>query len=1826
MHDGAAVEDRFRLRRLLAVAVTFAVVVAGLVSFAPAERAEAAADGPKDAIAVLFSYTWNQIAVECETTLGPAGYGYVQTSPPQEHAMVPGEGNPWWIYYQPVSYKLESRMGTEAEFKSMVQRCDAAGVGVIVDAVINHMSGQSNGGTGWAGTQFQHYNYPGLYSDSDFHSCRQDISSYGDKYQVQNCNLVNLSDLDTGKASVQQTIADYLNRLADMGVKGFRFDAVKHISKEDMWGIWNRVTKKDELYVVQEVIRAAGEPIQPEDYIGIGDIHEFAYARKMKEAFGGTRIDWLTSGAGIGGTWGGFLQQKDAAVFVDNHDTERNGETLSYKNGKSYDLAQTFTLAWPYGSPSIHSGYEFSNDKQAPAVDGQGNVIDPQPGQNGWTFKHAQNDIKNMVGFRVATYGTDVVNKWSSTDGSAIAFGRGDKGFIAINNGSGQIQREFTTSLPDGTYYNVIKAEHTGSSWSGEKVTVSGGKFTATVGGKDAIALHVDATDSVEECTDSAAPSVPSNVKAAADGTTVTVTWNASTDDCAVTGYEIVRTGGAGSVTLTSTSPKLVDSGLVASTSYSYTVKAKDAAGKKSAASTAATAKTGDKPVSTATTVYYQAPAGWTSANIHYQVGTGTWTAVPGKPMTAVDGFPGWFQLAIEAPAGATINAAFNNGTAWDNNGEKNYAISSGGDKSVSGGSVASGKPVKADPLDGELSLYYKLPSGWSAVNAHYQVGTGAWTTAPGKPMAAVETCEAGTGWFHLAVDAGSAANVTVAFNNGSGTWDNNGGKNYTFTSKVAAVNGGAVSTADPCGTTEPEPTVPVRPTGTKAVPSGTSAALSWAAVPGATKYTVAYRESAGGTTKFVSVTGTAHTLTGLASGKEHWFKVRAENAAGVSAYTNATYFTTGSSASLPVRPTGMKAVPSGTSAALSWTAVSGATKYTVAYRESAGGTTKFVSVTGTAHTLTGLASGKEYLFKVRAENAAGVSAYTNATYFTTTGGATTVPVRPTGMKAVPSGTSAALSWGAVSGATKYTVAYRESAGGTTKFVSVTGTAHTLTGLAAGKEHWFKVRAENAIGASAYTNATYFTTGSGTAVPAVPSGVKATASGTSVAVSWTAVAGATKYTVAYAPSAGGTTKYVTATSPSQSVTGLTAGTKYWFKVRAENATGESAYSTAVTATTTGGASDEPGGSVAGATTGEPLGGDPREDSIYFIMTARWNDGVESNNMGGNMHVKSGNAANNDPMFRGDFQGIIDKLDYIKGLGFSAIWITPVVTNRSDYDFHGYHGWDFQRIDPRLETPGATYQELIDAAHAEGIKIYQDVVYNHTSRWGEKNLFTPTVYGKRDSEWSWYYDEKVPGKVYNPTQTDADGSTYNGDLWSETQPAGQNCNNWGVQSGYSAEGYKVYNCQWPNATSGMFPKDKFHPCWIGNWEGKDAQDCWIHEDLADLNTESAVVQDYLIDTYNKYIDMGVDGFRVDTAVHIPRVMWNRHFLPALQKHATDVHGEKGKDFYVFGEVAQFVHDKWNRGSVNHSAPFYTWDERREYSEDDVVAAAEQFNYENLQGPDGQPTSTNHQLNGNTYHTPDHSKASGMSIIDMRMHMNFDNASNAFHSGMDSDGVTNDATYNAVYVDSHDYGPGKSNVRFDGGTNAWAENMSLMWTFRGIPVLFYGSEIEFQAGKQIDCGPTCPLATTGRAYYGDNLKGDIETSDFGVVSSASGAVAATMQKPLVQHLQTLNRIRRAVPALQKGQYSTEGVSGNMAFKRRYTEGSVDSFVLVAVSGGASFSGIPNGTYVDAVTGDTKNVSNGSLTIAQSGQGNMRAYVLSLPGNPAPGKVGNGSPFLK
>ena len=96
----------------------------------------------------LFEWNWQDVALECEQYLGPKGYAAVQVSPPNEHI----QGSQWWTRYQPVSYLLQSRGGNREQFIDMVNRCNAAGVDIYVDTLINHMAAGS--GTGTAGNTY----------------------------------------------------------------------------------------------------------------------------------------------------------------------------------------------------------------------------------------------------------------------------------------------------------------------------------------------------------------------------------------------------------------------------------------------------------------------------------------------------------------------------------------------------------------------------------------------------------------------------------------------------------------------------------------------------------------------------------------------------------------------------------------------------------------------------------------------------------------------------------------------------------------------------------------------------------------------------------------------------------------------------------------------------------------------------------------------------------------------------------------------------------------------------------------------------------------------------------------------------------------------------------------------------------------------------------------------------------------------------------------------------------------------------------------------------------------------------------------------------------------------------------------------------------------------------------------------------------------------------------------------------------------------------------------------------------------------------------------
>uniref|UniRef100_UPI003FED4BD9 alpha-amylase family glycosyl hydrolase n=1 Tax=Prevotella sp. TaxID=59823 RepID=UPI003FED4BD9 len=614
--------------------------------------------------------------------------------------------------------------------------------------------------------------------------------------------------------------------------------------------------------------------------------------------------------------------------------------------------------------------------------------------------------------------------------------------------------------------------------------------------------------------------------------------------------------------------------------------------------------------------------------------------------------------------------------------------------------------------------------------------------------------------------------------------------------------------------------------------------------------------------------------------------------------------------------------------------------------------------------------------------------------------------------------------------------------------------------------------------------------------------------------------------------------------------------------------------------------------------------DFRDESIYFMMTTRFYDGDPSNNVlcWDNQEAQK---STKDPCWRGDFQGVIDKLDYIKALGFTAIWITPVVQNASGYDYHGYHASDFSKVDCRYQSGDGKksgdvmFQELIDKAHAKGIKIILDIVLNHTGNFGEEHFCKEFDRDTRLRNQADINACMIPN-------LETLGSDYPG-----LQPGYQYQRRLAMMKNTDGQNHDTHNY--------------WHHFGNFNWDLPNRWWAQIAGDCVDLNTENNTVADYLVKCYGNFIKMGVDGFRIDTSGHISRLTFCKQFIPqfaALGKQYEDKRLNKAP-FFMYGEVCARFGSVQYRGQDNLSPYYYTWKAPKDLMDGFDGSQSywdTQEIYDSGTGYDAKlmplcekdnadsPESNNTFMLNGAWHEPDYSQSSGFNVIDFPLHYNFSSAGSAYGLAKSGDMKYNDATFNVVYVDSHDYGPQPSDgIRFSGSDAQWAENLSLMFTFRGIPCLYYGSEVGFRRGSVIDKGPNGPLSNTGRAYFGGYITGDVEASDFGEYK-ASGNVEATLNHDLAQHLIRLNKIRQAVPALRKGQWTDEGcaANGGIAFKRAYK----DSYALVALNGGATFTDCPAGTYTDLVTGKT--YTGPTITVdAPSNQGQVRVLVKDWKG---------------
>ncbi|WP_150267156.1 carbohydrate binding domain-containing protein [Paenibacillus tepidiphilus] len=797
-----------------------------------------------------------------------AGMGYtaIWISPVAEPQMTNRENNgsgkntAYHGYNVKDPNKANPYFGTKEKLKELVDSAHALGIKVIIDVVPNHI------GDYMLGTQ-AYYDIPALQPAAPFnnpawyhHNGDINWSLADGRYDqwaqdyLENHDLGGLDDIDFDVPAAKQAIFSSIKGWFDYtGADGARVDAAKLMKPTDIGELQNLlgVNTFGENFdgnaeFVSRWVGANKEWGMLDFPLFFSVLNSFAYGQSFEANVKNT----LAQDSYYNGN------ANHMVTFIDNHDrnrflTEAGGSVEKLQNALSFIFAVR-------GTPVVFQGTEQNKGNGNGQImtggiadtwnrwsmvkrDANGNVIQNYFDPNASTYKHVAklNEIrKNNPALRTGTQR----EMWAAQN--LYAFSRridngtnaGQEVISAFSNASGGSQTvtiplRVESSLAVGTkLYNQFNSADTITVQSGG---VTGKQITVTLGANAAKIYAVTPLS-----TDTTAPSVPTNVTAVAqNASSVKVSWTASTDNVGVTGYEVYRNGvKVGTAAGTS----YTDTGLTGSTSYTYTVKAFDAAANLSAFSLAALATT---PAGNSVTIYYK--QGYTTPYIHYRAAGGTWTTAPGVAIPAAE-ISGYNKITIDIGAASQLEAAFNNGSGtWDSNGGSNYLFGTGTWTYTPTGNIQAGAPVTptatptptptptvtptttptptptvtptatptptptvtptatptptptvtptATPTS-SVTIYYKN-TAYTNSYIHYKLdNSSTWTTVPGVQLQA----SAYTGYKSVTIPLGSAAGLTAAFNNGNNTWDNNGGNNYHFAAGAWSLVNGSIAAGEP--------------------------------------------------------------------------------------------------------------------------------------------------------------------------------------------------------------------------------------------------------------------------------------------------------------------------------------------------------------------------------------------------------------------------------------------------------------------------------------------------------------------------------------------------------------------------------------------------------------------------------------------------------------------------------------------------------------------------------------------------------------------------------------------------------------------------------------------------------------------------------------------------------------------------------------------------------------------------------------------------------------------------------------------------------------------
>ncbi len=506
-----------------------------------------------------------------------------------------------------------------------------------------------------------------------------------------------------------------------------------------------------------------------------------------------------------------------------------------------------------------------------------------------------------------------------------------------------------------------------------------------------------------------------------------------------------------------------------------------------------------------------------------------------------------------------------------------------------------------------------------------------------------------------------------------------------------------------------------------------------------------------------------------------------------------------------------------------------------------------------------------------------------------------------------------------------------------------------------------------------------------------------------------------------------------------------------------------------------------------------------QEAVYFVLTDRFVNGDAGNDQRGQGTfdiplAPCNGVAGNIGYLGGDFKGIVEHLDYIQSMGFSALWITPIVDNpdepftggtaptcggvladKGKTGYHGYWGVNFYRLDEHLPSADLDFSGLADAVHGRDMKLVLDIVGNHGS-----------------PAWGMAYDQPKFGKIY-----DRDGrliADHQNLAPQQLDPVHNPL-------------HRFYNTRGPvdGATGSIF-------------DGNLAQ-------LSDFNQNNPAVLDYLVGAYAQWIAQGADAFRIDTIPWMPDSFWAAFTARIREEHP---------DFFMFAEAFDYDAARIARHTLKSGGAVSVLDFPMKQAMGEVFGHA-QAGYERL--------------------------------------------NSALHL---TDGPYANPYELATFYDNHDM------ARLDASDAGFIDAHNWLFTARGIPVVYYGSEMGFMRGRAEHAG--------NRNYFG--------------VEGIEAARASPIRKALAR----IAAVRAATPALQRGlQLNIELKAQRAAFLRVLQHDGVQQMALVLLNKGdapehfAIDTLMQAGLWRSALDGASQRVGEGGTLSADVAAHDVQVWVL-------------------